>query len=1120
MTVRQVPPNINDPNLRGFLNELRTALGNAGDQISRLTGDVLRLGGGGGGGGGNPPGNPPGPEKPPVGDGLPPPAPTSLQAVPGAFSITLVWTNPVIPDLAATEVWAQRSFSAWNSAYEYLANAKVLVNGVVYRSRKAQDVNPTTNVVTLNKGFNPPSSPDWWQATTLNATEPSKVGESAGLSWIHDGLTPGETWAYWVRNRDIENLFSTFFPPDNTGIIATTTLDPGAYLDLLTNSITATQLYRDLGQRINLIDGPPELVNSVNNRTTAVYNELDGVIDKIVDGTTDITVKTDTGFKSLRALKTSTENSAAAILAINDVSATSTSASARSLSGMVAKVDSPTTGLAAAQGYIAQLNKIDVTSTSANVQELVGLRAKVNDPDTGLEKAVANINAINDIKVTSTSAAAQKIATLDATVNTGPTSLTAQIAELNNVSVDSTSANASKLAQVFASNATKVSVFFQVNNPPTTERAVGDLWYDTDDGNKQYRWSGSAWVVYRDSAKTYTGNAGGTTPTLGSTAAAPLYAGDLFVDTSSETVNGQSVPRNKTWRWSGTAWVDISNGSYSEAKASALVTNLEQTKIGYSTRNDTGQVWDANGAVKNKETADAWNAGPNNVPKVTWNIGLPMATAVKQVSVTVPGVCYRNGAISGETSQGACELEVNGAKGVWMPAGTAALEQQFIAQQEVNGRLYSQYTVKLDTNGWVSGFGLANAQQSDGTVVSDFGIRADRFWIAAPNTPNVNGYALAVTNASNGQVLTTTGVRGDVNNPFRAYFYLSGISAADAKIKTGDWITLKDIYYSNRTTPNDYYNQSWQVSYAGSNQIEFLIPTDLPGNPYDPGFGFATNAADPSKSDPPRVVPGNRLPLIVTTTQRRYNGVTIPAGVFMNTAFIVDASITNAKIYGHIKSDNFTGDVNNPHLTPGDAGWCINKNGNAVFNTAVWRNYIKSQNFDGNINSGGLITTDGQYGWAIDQSGKAVFNTVIVRNPSRNIAEGILAGRGGTVWGSIGTIDNGATQQLGYFDYYTTIKYPSDAYFVVTFSAQLPMYLHYLQVVIEHGSWTEYVTLYDDYVSGEGGDLAARAFSASFTSWVDIGSWNFVRLRIYYRVRSGGTQPFQNVRINVFEMYR
>jgi hypothetical protein len=84
----------------------------------------------------------------------------------------------------------------------------------------------------------------------------------------------------------------------------------------------------------------------------------------------------------------------------------------------------------------------------------------------------------------------------------------------------------------------KVTTFYQ-NDAPVAD-GVGDLWIDTNDGNKLYRWSGSAWNVVQDAAI-------GTAITAASTAqatadgkiitfyqpSAPTAAavGDLWIDT-------------------------------------------------------------------------------------------------------------------------------------------------------------------------------------------------------------------------------------------------------------------------------------------------------------------------------------------------------------------------------------------------------------------------------------------------------------------------------------------------------------------------------------------------------------------------------------------------------------
>lgn len=99
----------------------------------------------------------------------------------------------------------------------------------------------------------------------------------------------------------------------------------------------------------------------------------------------------------------------------------------------------------------------------------------------------------------------------------------------------------------------KVTTFVSTTAP--TAEAVGDLWIDSDDNNKLYRWSGSAWVLVRDSGiaqaitdastaqttadskvKTFTSE---TSPTADS-------LGDLWFKASTGELR----------RWNGTAWGD------------------------------------------------------------------------------------------------------------------------------------------------------------------------------------------------------------------------------------------------------------------------------------------------------------------------------------------------------------------------------------------------------------------------------------------------------------------------------------------------------------------------------------------------------------------------------------
>ena len=67
---------------------------------------------------------------------------------------------------------------------------------------------------------------------------------------------------------------------------------------------------------------------------------------------------------------------------------------------------------------------------------------------------------------------------------------------------------------------------------------------------------------------------------------------------------------------------------------------------------------------------------------------------------------------------------------------SAAIKETAQTAVDKTGKLEAQYTVKVDVNGYVSGFGLASTANNS-TPFSDFIVRADRFSIASPSGPGI-----------------------------------------------------------------------------------------------------------------------------------------------------------------------------------------------------------------------------------------------------------------------------------------------------------------------------------------------------------------------------------------------
>ena len=139
----------------------------------------------------------------------------------------------------------------------------------------------------------------------------------------------------------------------------------------------------------------------------------------------------------------------------------------------------------------------------------------------------------------------------------------------------------------------KITSFYQTTAPTAT--GVGDIWFDTDDGNKMYRWSGASWVVAQDTAITTAINAasdaqatadGKVNTYFQASAPTPEAVGDLWFETDAN---------NALWRWNGSLWVLATDtrvtaaintdGTISTAKvetASIVINGVTNTSVAQS----------------------------------------------------------------------------------------------------------------------------------------------------------------------------------------------------------------------------------------------------------------------------------------------------------------------------------------------------------------------------------------------------------------------------------------------------------------------------------------------------------------------------------------------------------
>ena len=139
-------------------------------------------------------------------------------------------------------------------------------------------------------------------------------------------------------------------------------------------------------------------------------------------------------------------------------------------------------------------------------------------------------------------------------------------------------------------------------NPPYKLNA-GDLWFDTDDNNKQYRYDGANWISVQDGTiatknRTYYS---GTAPT------GTFTVGDIWFDTNTG---------NKPYRWNGSSWISVQDASIATALSAA---NAAQT-----TANGKNKVTYSLSAASGSGTAagDIWwqyNSSGVIIAQWEWN---------------------------------------------------------------------------------------------------------------------------------------------------------------------------------------------------------------------------------------------------------------------------------------------------------------------------------------------------------------------------------------------------------------------------------------------------------------------------------------------------------------------
>lgn len=215
---------------------------------------------------------------------------------------------------------------------------------------------------------------------------------------------------------------------------------------------------------------------------------------------------------------------------------------------------------------------------------------------------------------------------------------------LRNTGANTFSDVLSRVQSLEAEVDTKNHVFYQASPPtstPSIQLQIGDLWFDSDDQNKMYRWNGAGWINVALSGGIHT-YAQAAAPS-----GAGLVVGDMWVDTDD---------KNKLYRWSGAVWVVIRD---TDIQANATAILAETT----ARNNADVNIYDSLNAVSNRFAVKAHvflqATAPTTGPTVTIYQGVPPAPVV----TTEP---LRDGDVWFETDAGNKMYRYSTATSTWV----------------------------------------------------------------------------------------------------------------------------------------------------------------------------------------------------------------------------------------------------------------------------------------------------------------------------------------------------------------------------------------------------------------------------------------------------------------------
>ena len=113
-----------------------------------------------------------------------------------------------------------------------------------------------------------------WAAETNNFTNAVLIGQGAGFVFSH-AVGEDATRYYWIRFVSSSGVKGPFNGVNGT--LGQTAKNPSYLLDVLTGKLTKSQLHAGLNSRIDLIDGPADVIGTIPNRMATLQGQINAI---------------------------------------------------------------------------------------------------------------------------------------------------------------------------------------------------------------------------------------------------------------------------------------------------------------------------------------------------------------------------------------------------------------------------------------------------------------------------------------------------------------------------------------------------------------------------------------------------------------------------------------------------------------------------------------------------------------------------------------------------------------------------------------------------------------------------------------------------------------------------